>query len=153
MIPVAFALPPRFESLDLLAELIEDEAEAYEVTPETLWWGEAGLPNAYWRLFQSLARRFERPVSAHCVGLSLGSTQTAARRERWESRLARDHEAFGFSWLTDHLGATNLAGLELTLPTPLPMLPEVADRVRRRLSRLRRGFSWVGLESTCDYAV
>lgn len=155
MIPVGYALPPDTASLDLLADLIERGPDYYEVTPETLWWGEPDpRPNGFWRLFLALARRFRRPVVAHGVGLSLGSSGGGPdRRARWLHRIRADHAAFGFGWYTDHLGASVLDGLHLALPTPVPMIPAAAARLRRRLWELSRVVPDVGVENTCNYAV
>src|SRR5262245_17477661 len=113
MIPVGFALHPDDEFLELNREIIEREAEYYEVAPETLWAEHADgslHPNGFWRRFAELKEKTGRPFVAHGVGLSMGtrSARDALRRSRWLDRVRDDHRTFEFGWWTDHLGATSL---------------------------------------------
>ena len=153
MIPVGFALPPDKGSLALLADLIEQDADYYELTPETLWRGDPLEPNGFWRLFAALAAHDHRPVVAHGVSLSPGSAGGgAARRAALLARIAADHAQLRFGWYTDHLGASVLDGLQLALPCPVPMIPAAAATLRARLAELQRIVPDVGVESTCNYA-
>src|SRR5262249_40809296 len=115
MVPVGIALPPDIETLELIAPLIE-EAEYFEVTPETLWRARADgelEPNGFHGGFLDLRERSGKPFVAHGVGLSVGSSprSDAFRRQRWMQQIRLDHEQFKFGWYTDHLGATALHGL------------------------------------------
>src|SRR5581483_8223623 len=56
-----------------------------------------------------------------------------------------------FRWYTDHLGATSLDGLAMTLPLPLPMTAAAAAVVRRRLAAMRRVVPEVGVENNVAY--
>jgi uncharacterized protein (UPF0276 family) len=157
MIPVGLLLPPEHETLELLGPLIA-EADYYEVAPETLWRAlpDGRLePNGFHRRFQALRHSTGKPFVAHGVGYSVGtvSPADAARRRRWLRRIRADQEVFGFRWYTDHLGATSLDGLALTLPLPVPMTADSAAVVRRRLRSLRRIVPRVGVETTASYFV
>jgi hypothetical protein len=89
---------------------------------------------------------------AHGVGFSVGSVAPDPRRRRaWLERIAADAAEFGFEWYTDHLGATALAGDELILPLPLPMVSEMADVVRAALTELQSVVPDVGVENSAFY--
>jgi hypothetical protein len=155
MVLVGVALPPDFETLELLAPLVA-EADLYEVAPETLWRAlpDGSLePNGYHRRFVELRERTGKPFVAHGVGLSVGTAGRSdeARRRLWLQRIRGDHESFDFLWYTDHLGATALDGLALTLPLPVPMTPASAALIRRHLRSLQRVVPLVGVETTASY--
>ena len=104
----------------------------WEVAPETLWRHRSDgrlEENGYHRRFAELPRR-GRFFVAHGVGLSLGSgaAADARRRRAWLARVRADHATFGFRWYTDHLGASSVDGLAMTLPLPLPMTAEASRR-------------------------
>lgn len=153
MIPVGFTLQPEVEFVERCAAVI-DAADYYEVAPETLWRARGGRlwPNGFHRQFAALRGR-GRFFVAHGVGLSLGSAAPAdaARRRQWLQRVRADHSVFGFRWYTDHLGASALDGLAMTLPLPLPMTAEAARVVRRRLSQMQRVVGDVGVENSVAY--
>lgn len=65
--------------------------------------------------------------------------------------MAADHARFRFGWWTDHLGASSLDGLALTLPVALPMSPRAAAIVRGRLSAMSHIVGDVGVENTVAY--
>jgi uncharacterized protein (UPF0276 family) len=156
VIPVGFTLQPDAAFLERCGDLI-DGVDYYEVAPETLWRarGLRLVPNGFHRRFLAL-RRHGRFFVAHGVGLSLGSAAASdvARRRAWLERVRADHAVFGFRWYTDHLGASALDGLAMTLPLPLPMTAEAARVVRRRLQQMRRifvGGGDVGVENNVGY--
>jgi uncharacterized protein (UPF0276 family) len=156
MIPIGLTLQPDPQFLALLDEQIENSVDYYEVAPETLWrQDERGAlsPNGFHRRFSGLAARSGRPFVAHGVGFSLGSAAAAdaLRRRRWLARLRADQNVFQFRWYTDHLGATSLDGLAMTLPLPLPMTAHAATVVRRRLRALQRVVADVGVENNVAY--
>ena len=156
MIPIGFTLQPNDEFLDLCELLILEDADYYEVAPETLWREslEGRLaPNGFHRRFLALKERTRRPFVAHGVALSMGTADAkdAARRRRWLAQVKQDHRAFSFRWYTDHLGATSLAGLNAALPLPLPMTAEAAGVVRRRLRAMQRVVPDVGVENNVAY--
>ncbi|MCP3916018.1 MAG: DUF692 domain-containing protein [bacterium] len=141
--------------LALCDELLRTEVDYFEVAPETTWrTAEDGtfVPNGYHAYFARLKEETEKPLVAHGVGWSPGTVQRDAERSaRWLERIRTDHAQFGFEWYTDHLGATELAGLELTLPMPLPMTPAMVRVVRASLEDLQRIVPRVGLENSVFY--
>jgi uncharacterized protein (UPF0276 family) len=154
MIPVGFTLQPDPAFLERCARIIA-AADYWEVAPETLWRrrGNGRLePNGYHRRFAEMARG-GRFFVAHGVGLSLGSAAAvdARRRRAWLARVRADHKSFGFRWYTDHLGASAVDGLALTLPLPLPMTAEAARVVRRRVAQMQRVVGDVGVENSVAY--
>ncbi len=156
MITVGLMLGPSEELLELLGPVLDEDCEHFELAPETTWYEDgAGAfhPNAYHRHFAALKRRTRRPFLAHGVAVSLGdgSRRYAARRARLLARMKRDHALFRFRWYTDHLGATALDGLALTLPIPLPMTAHAAKVVRRRLAQMQRAVPMVGVENNVPY--
>lgn len=163
MIPVGLTLQPDEAFLDLLAEVIDREADYYEVAPETLWRvpdeDEADLAdlqkNGFHRRFAQLARASGRPFVAHGVGLSMGTAAAAdaGRRARWHAAIRRDHAVFGFRWYTDHLGVSAPAGLAAALPLPLPMTAQSAAVARRALRALQAVVDDVGVENSVSYFV
>lgn len=156
MIPVGFTLQPEAAFLERCAPLF-DGVDYFEVAPETLWRRRgdgALLPNGFHRAFAAMRRRGCFFV-AHGVGFSLGSAAAAdgVRRRRWLERVRADHATFDFRWYTDHLGASSLDGLAMTLPLPLPMTDEAARVVRRRLVQMQRVVGDVGVENSVAYFV
>jgi uncharacterized protein len=156
MITVGLMLGPSEELLELLGPVLARDCEHFELTPETTWYEDGAgalFPNAYHRRFLELKRRTRRPFLAHGVGVSLGggSPRHAARRRRLLARMREDHALFGFRWYTDHLGATAMDGLAMTLPIPLPMTAHAAKVVRRRLAQMQRVVPHVGVENNVPY--
>lgn len=156
MIPVGLSLAPDEEYLDRLGDVLARDADYYEVAPETLWRvdGAGELhDNGFHARFRALGERHAKPFVAHGVGFSMGTgaRADAARRRRWIARLRRDHAAFGFRWYTDHLGASSLAGLAVTLPLPLPMTAHAAAVVRRSLAAMQAVVGDVGVENNVAY--
>jgi uncharacterized protein len=160
VIPVGFTLQPDAAFLDLLGDVVRREVDYYEVAPETLWRcaedGDEAAPlreNGFHRAFAALGAEQDKPFVAHGVGFSVGTTSRAdaPRRRRWLDRLRKDQATFRFRWYTDHLGASSLAGLALTLPLALPMTAHAAAVVRRSLSALGEIVGDVGVENTVAY--
>jgi uncharacterized protein (UPF0276 family) len=152
---VGFALPPDAETLERVQPLLA-RTELFEVTPETLWVEDGAgdlVPNGFHRRFLALARRLRRPVVAHGVGLSMGSSSALdrLRQVRWLSRLRKDHAAFRFRWYTEHLGAGSLAGQAMWLPMPVPMTAAVARVVRSGLRQMASVVPTVGIENNVAY--
>lgn len=155
---IGFTLQPEERFLDLLADVIRELPDYYEVAPETLWMADAHGrvgPNGFHRRFEALRRECGKPFVAHGVGLSPGGLARGdePRYALWLERIARTHEAFEFEWYTDHLGTTTLDGTTQVLPLPLPMTSEVALHLRARLERLREVVGDCGLENTANYYV
>jgi uncharacterized protein (UPF0276 family) len=155
VIPVGFTLQPDREFLALTRPLVDD-ADYYEVAPETLWRddGDGGLrPNGYHQTFAELRRSTGKWFVAHGVGYSMGTSfaADAKRRRAWRAQVAADRRVFRFRWWTDHLGATSLGGHALALPVPLPMTARAASTVRRRLAEMQTVIPDVGVENNVAY--
>ena len=153
---VGLGLHPDRDYLERVIPVLEREVEILEVAPETTWaLDETGalITNDYHRRFLAIGERLGLPFIAHGVGLSPGSAGDGPRRARWLARMAGDQRLFNYHWYTDHLGATVLDGLEMTLPIGLPMTADVAAIVRARLCEMQRVVPRVGLENTAIYFV
>lgn len=152
---VGFPLYADLEYLELARELIEDEADYFEVNPETLWRSERGalVRNDYHALFRQIQRRSAKPFVAHGLAFSLGSPADGdqARTDAWMERLRDDQETFRFEWLTEHLGWTQVDGLQATLPLPLPFHEESVRAVAARMRLLGSVVPRVGFENNADY--
>ena len=151
---VGVPLHPEAEYLGRVMPLLAGEVDILEVAPETTWrLSERGelLPNRYHAEFLALGERLGLPFIAHGVGLSPGSAGDRDRRARWLARITADQAEFNYLWYTDHLGASVLDGLEMTLPVGLPMTAAVAEIVRSCLGELRRIVPRVGLENSAIY--
>jgi uncharacterized protein (UPF0276 family) len=153
---VGFTLQPEDAFLDLLGEVLRNEADYYEVAPETLWRSSRDgvlQPNGFHARFLRLREETGRPFVAHGVGFSVGtgSARDQSRRRTWLRQLRLDQRQFQFLWYTDHLGATALAGEAVTLPLPLPMTADAAQIVRRRLRALQSVVPEVGVENNVAY--
>lgn len=153
---VGLMLAPDAVFLDLLHDVIRSELDYCEVTPETLWFEtrEGALaPNGFHREFLELKNSHEMPFVAHCVGYNMGSlaAEDAHFRERWMQEMKRDQALFGFEWITDHLGATSLAGQLLALPLPTPMTASYAAITRKNLYGLQQINQNVGVENSVFY--
>jgi len=155
VVAVGFSLHPDEEFLDLCAPLLE-KVDYFEVAPETLWFERddgALVDNGYFRRFVALRRRSRKPFVAHGVGLSIATAALAdaRRRRRWLARIASDHRALRFRWWTDHLGASSLDALAVTLPLPLPPTGAAARIVRARLWQMQAVVPDVGVENNVAY--
>lgn len=155
MIPVGVALAPDVVFLDLLHDVIREDADYYELAPETLWHqttSGALEPNGFHRTFRDLVEATRKPVVAHGVGFSVsGASEPAARRASWLERIRADHAVFRFGWYTDHLGVSSLAGLATTLPVAVPMTDAAVRRTRASLDALQRIVPDVGVENSVFY--
>jgi len=154
---IGLVLQPEEQYLECVEPLFA-LADYAEVAPETLWWHRedgALRPNTYHARFAALRARSGLPFVAHGVGYSLGSGTRGdiVRRRRWREQVARDHATFDFRWWTDHLGATVVDGLALSLPLPVPMDAGSAKVVRRRLAEMQRIIPDVGVENSAQYFV
>lgn len=146
------------EYLELVRPLIEDEADYFEVAPESLSrpTRDGGLErNAHCTLFAELKRRSGRPFVAHGLEFSIGGDAEDAReRRRLAPRLAmlRDlHATFAFAWFSDHLGWTCAGGLDAILPLPLPPTREAVLRVAERLRAIAAIVPTVAFENPAGF--
>lgn len=154
---IGLTLQPDRDYLERLYPLFARDVDLFEVAPETTWrldpeTGELAA-NAYQAVFHELGTGLNKPFVAHGVAFSLGTAGDGPRRRRWLTRLAHDQKLFNYRWYTDHLGASALAGLALTLPIGLPMTPAAIAVVRARLADMRTVVPAVGLENSAIYFV
>jgi uncharacterized protein (UPF0276 family) len=156
---VGFVLHPNAEYLELCASIIEERADFFEVSPETLWQIE---PNGHFRpsswsdVMDNIRRESGRPMVAHGLGLSPGTAapgdmEEEQRLQRWLERIRLDQERFNFCWYTEHLGWASAGGQVAVLPLPLPPTDEAVQTVADRLNRLRPIIPWVGFENQVSY--
>ena len=137
--------------------LLEEEADYYEVGPETMWRPVGGelVRNDYHALFQQIRDRSGKPFVAHGLAFSLGTPVDGAgerdRTDAWLRRLRDDHDTFQFAWFTEHLGWTEVDSLQATLPLPLPFHLEAVQAVAARMALLRTVVPTVGFENNADY--
>lgn len=151
---LGFTLQPEERYLDLTAPLLA-EVDYVEVAPETLWRTDAEgelVANGFHARFAALKRETDLPFVAHGVAFSLGSARPdATRRARWLRRIGEDHAIFDYGWYTDHLGATELAGRNLTLPLAIPLVPAAARALRESFTALQTIVPDVGCENSVFY--
>ncbi len=134
---VGFALHPDPAFLELCEALLAG-CDYVELVPETLWRGRDGAPNGFYEPLRRLVARWGLATVGHGVAFDLGSEhpEETLRRNAWLELLVRDQAAFGFRWISDHLGATSVAGEHVGLPMPLPPVPATAARTRSSLDLL-----------------
>jgi uncharacterized protein (UPF0276 family) len=152
---VGISLQPEVAFLELLAPVLAD-ADYFEVAPETTWRRGADgswQPNGFHREFLRLGAALGKPFVAHAVEGSIGSAdpRDRPRQDEWQRRIAADHAAFAFAWLTDHLGASVLDQRAVHLPIALPMNAAAAAVVRDRLAALQQVVPDVGFENSVFY--
>ena len=139
---VGIPLHPDLEYLELMRDIVERDADYFEVNPETLWRRRDGRleRNDYHALFLRFLAASRKPFVAHGLEFSLGTALDEegepARVAQWMERLRDDHAAFGFAWMSEHLGWTTAGGLQATLPLPLPHHPEAVAAVAARMKLL-----------------
>jgi uncharacterized protein (UPF0276 family) len=144
------ALPPDERFRQHNRALLEERAELFEITPETMW--RAGCePGPEHERLLAFTSRAGRPVVAHGVLGSIGAAVPPARRDVWLAALARDVEAFGCRWVSEHLGFADVDGLHVGWPLPLPPTGEAIDAVAASLRQLRdRVHATVCFENNAD---
>jgi len=146
---VGVALQPELAFLESNRALLEERAELFEVTPESLW-GPGLAPNDGHRRLLAFIRACARPVVGHGVLASIGAAERPARRDAWLQALARDARAFDFTWLSEHLGFADGDGQHVAWPLPLPCTDEAADVVAASLQELRTACPDVLFENNAD---
>jgi uncharacterized protein (UPF0276 family) len=140
---VGCSLHPDVEYLETARELIERDADYYEVNPETLWRLKDGrrVRNDYHAMFRTILEKSGKPFVAHGLNFSVGTpvddTGEPDRIALWLEGLRDDQSAFGFSLISEHLGWTMAGGVPLVFPLPLPHTGEASDVVAARMNLLR----------------
>lgn len=154
---VGWALHSDLEYLELTRDIIERDADYYEINPETLWRPRDGFleRNDYYPMYREIRDRSGKPFVAHGLGFSLASAlDEPGERERtaqWLERLRDDQTEFRFSWLSEHLGWTRVAGLQVTLPLPVPYTDETVAAVAARMRLLGTVAPAVAFENNVSY--
>src|SRR5262245_32003036 len=154
---VGFSLQPDAEFLALLEPVLRDDVDYFEVAPETTWRRDGGtgrfVPNGFHAEFLRLGASMQKPFVGHAVHGSFGTAdpRDRARQAEWQQRMAADHAAFAFLWLTDHLGAAVLDDRAVSLPIALPMHDAMAAIVRERLVALQQVVPDTGFENSVFY--
>ena len=152
---VGFPLHADEDFLALTRQILEDDADWFEVSPETLWREQGGriVPNGFHAMFREIREWSGKPFVAHGLAFSLGTPLPGdeTRTEAWLARLRADHEAFRFEWLSDHLGYTVIDGLQAVLPLPLPFTPDAVAAVAARMRRLASVVPTVAFENPVTY--
>ncbi len=155
-VAVGFSLQPDEAFLELLDPVLRTEPDYFEIAPETTWRGRLGdgeegpfASNGFADRFHRLGQELSKPFVAHGVGLSIGTREPdPVRRRRWLDSIRRDQARFQYEWYTDHLGASVLDGIEVTMPMAVPQTEEAARAVRASLEQLRAHVPDVGFENT-----
>lgn len=129
--------------------LLEERAELFEVTPETLW-GVDCAPTPEHERLRAFTARAGRPVVGHGVLASIGAAERPARRDAWLAALRRDRQAFGMQWISEHLGFADAGGMHVAWPLPLPYSDEAVATVAGSLRELRAVHETVLFENNAD---
>jgi hypothetical protein len=156
MVLLGWPLHPDLQYLELTRDIIEEDADYFEINPEALWRPSrhGGLErNDFHQLFQQIQDRSKKPFVAHGLDFSPGTPLPGdrARTRAWLDRLHDDQETFHFEWMSEHLGWTTAAGLQAVLPLPLPLDDESIATVATRLRLLSRIVPTVCFENNPTY--
>jgi uncharacterized protein (UPF0276 family) len=146
---IGIALQPEERFWQHARTLIEERAELFEITPETLWNADCAPNPGHARLL-AFAQRCGRPFAGHGTLFSLGAAERPARRDRWLGALRRDAQLFRFEWLSEHLGFADVAGGHTAWPLALPPTDEAVATVASSLEELRTVCPTVGFENNAD---
>jgi len=151
---VGVPLHSDLQYLEWMRDIIETDADFYEINPEQLWRREPGglVRNDYHALIRTLQARSGKPFVAHGLAFSIGSPLVGdeSRTRAWLDRLRDDQEAFHFQWMTEHLGWSQVDGLQTTLPMPLPFTEEAVATVAARMKLLASIAPAAGFENNAD---
>lgn len=129
---------------------IDEHAELFEITPETLW-GEGCRPGPGYQRLLRFTQSAGRPVCGHGVLFSIGAARAPERRAAWLHALRRDVDEFDMLWLSDHLGfADGDRQTHVAWPLPLPPTDEAVEIVARGLRELRTVCDDVLFENNAD---
>lgn len=152
---VGFALHPDLEYLELCRDIVEKDADFFEINPETLWRPHDGrlVRNDYYPLYQQIRDRSRKPFVAHGLDFSVGTPLSLdrPRSERWLDRLRDDQAEFRFPWMSEHLGWQIGGGVQTALPLPLPPTAEAVETVAERMRLLASVAGLSAFENGANY--
>lgn len=163
---VGFSLHPDLEYLSLARDIIENDADYYEVNPEAMWRpslenlqsGAAGdftklERNDFHHLFLQIKERSRKPIVAHGLAFSPASPMRGdeARAASWLARLRDDQAMFQFPWMSEHLGWVGAKGIFSVLPLPFLYNEETAEAVARRMGALAAVVPVAAFENNVAY--
>jgi hypothetical protein len=146
---LGWPLHPDLSYLEATRPIIEDDADYFEVNPETLWrprpgtLSRNGVPdverNGFHALYRQFRDRSHKPFVAHGLDFS-PATPVAEDRERtdvWLARLRDDHSVFDFQWMSEHLGWSTDGRLQGVLTLPMPYNDETRGVIVERMKLLQ----------------
>lgn len=157
---VGLFLPSDPAHLGLISELIDSEADYFELSPESFWLGSSrgqGIEiHKAVQLFENFRDLLKKPFAGHGLAYSLGTPIQGklekARTADWLDAIKRSHKLFNFQWYSEHLGFTNSsAGRHAVLPLPLPHSQRSADVVSDRLKRIQEIVPLTAFENSLVY--
>lgn len=148
---IGLYLPPDGPTLARIAPALA-ACGHLEVLPEGLW-ARRGF-NGFLAAALRLQDQLGVPLVSHSVGLCTTTSHPAdaERQRRYLDRLAETHAALGFAWMTDHSGATTLAGEAVIVPVGVPLTDRSLAVLRARLDDLRGICGAAGVENSALYA-
>lgn len=146
--------------LGLMTELLDVEADYFEISPESMWVGSSSGHGLHFhdsfKMYEQFRDVLQKPFVAHGLAYSLGTPlegeQELARTDDWLGMIGKMHDEFDFHWYSEHLGFTNTcSGLQAILPLPLPYTEEAVTVVSERLKRLQEKVPVVAFENSVFY--
>lgn len=155
-VQLALTLHADYEYLERVRDLIEEDVQRFEISPETLWRTDSQelVPNEFYGVLHDLKVRSGRPLVGHGLSFSVGSARGSVvderRRSLWLRTLERTQRDFGFEWYSEHLGFTALEGTHAQLPLPLPFTEEAVDAVVASMRDLSSVFPKVLIETSAN---
>ena len=157
---VGLFLPNDPSHLELYADLIDGEADYFELSPESFWVGSsagAGIEfHESVKIFEAIRDLVQKPFVGHGLAFSPGTPVEGGiekkRTSDWLDILKRTQEKFNFRWYSEHLGFSNSAsGVHAVLPLPLPQNEESTRTVSERMALLKNIFPEVAFENSVFY--
>lgn len=157
---VGLFLPNDPSHLELYADLIESEADYFELSPESFWIGSSTGGGIEFHesvaIFESIRDLIQKPFVGHGLAYSPGTPikekVEKKRTDDWLEILKRTQDKFEFRWYSEHLGFSNSAsGVHAVLPLPLPQNEESIGVVRERMTLLKEIFPEVAFENSVFY--
>ena len=160
LLGVGLFLPNDPSHLGLISELIDNEADYFELSPESFWTGSStggGIElhesvNLFLKIRDFLGKPFVGHGLAYSIGTPLQGSTEINRTEDWLEALAESNKLFDFQWYSEHLGFSNSAsGIHTVLPLPLPHNEESVATITKRLHMVAGIIPAVAFENSVFY--